>query len=110
HALSPTEWATLTQVTKWSKSYRYVTTKMSTTKQPMLSSTHAIFRWLQDELKANLMALPHTADPMLREGLVVAHHKLSDSFTKFDESQYYLWATRRSFCITSWCTSFSSHF
>ncbi|KAJ7104654.1 hypothetical protein C8R44DRAFT_640090, partial [Mycena epipterygia] len=80
HSLSPTEWAALTQVTKWLKSYRYATTKMSTTKQPMLSTTHAIFRWLQDELKINIAELPQTADPALLEELVAAYRKLSDYF------------------------------
>ncbi|KAF7341381.1 Transposase-like protein [Mycena venus] len=93
HSLPPTEWAALTQVTKWLKSYRYATTKLSTTKQPMLSTTHAIFRWLQDELKTAIAELPATADPTLLEGLVAAHRKLSDYFTKFDESRYYSWAT-----------------
>ncbi|KAJ6567458.1 hypothetical protein B0H10DRAFT_1841910, partial [Mycena sp. CBHHK59/15] len=87
-------------ITKWLKSYRYATTTMSTTKQSMLSTTHAIFRWLQDELKTNIAELPQTADPALLEGLVAAHRKLSDYFTKFDESRYYSWATRWSFCIT----------
>jgi hypothetical protein len=73
---------------------------MWTTKQPMLSTTHAIFRWLQDELKTNITKLPQTADPALLEGLVAAHRKLSDYFTKFDESRYYSWATSWSFCIT----------
>ncbi|KAF7370018.1 Transposase-like protein [Mycena sanguinolenta] len=93
HSLSPTEWAALTQVTGWLKSYRYATTKMSTTKHPMLSTTHAIFRWLQDELKTAIAQLPRTADPALLDGLVGAHRKLSDYFTKFDESRYYSWAT-----------------
>ncbi|KAJ7302818.1 hypothetical protein DFH08DRAFT_722665, partial [Mycena albidolilacea] len=93
HSLSPTEWAALTQVTKWLKSYHFATTKMLTTKQPMLSTTHAIFHWLQDELKINIAELPQTTDPTLLKGFVAAHRKLSDYFTKFDESQYYSWAT-----------------
>jgi hypothetical protein len=67
YALAPSEWAALKQVGDWLKSYRYATTKMSTTKQPMLSMTHAVFRLLQDELKAAIAALPSTADlPFLR--------------------------------------------
>jgi hypothetical protein len=93
YALAPSEWAALKQVSDWLKSYRYATTKMSTTKQPMLSMTHAVFRLLQDELKAAIAALPSTADPALLEGLVAARRKLSDYFTKFDESRYYFWAT-----------------
>ncbi|KAJ7792593.1 hypothetical protein B0H13DRAFT_2172466 [Mycena leptocephala] len=100
YALAPSEWAALKQVSDWLKSYRYATTKMSATKQPMLSTTHAVFRWLQDELKAAIAALPSTADPALLEGLVAAHRKLSDYFTKFDESRYYSWATRLFFYIS----------
>ncbi|KAJ6556718.1 hypothetical protein B0H10DRAFT_1203841 [Mycena sp. CBHHK59/15] len=31
--------------------------------------------------------------PALRQGLVDAHRKLSDYYTKFDQSHYYSWAT-----------------
>ncbi|KAF8184116.1 hypothetical protein K438DRAFT_1974705 [Mycena galopus ATCC 62051] len=37
--------------------------------------------------------LPQSAEPALRDGLVAAHRKLSDYYTKFDESRYYSWAT-----------------
>jgi hypothetical protein len=62
---------------------------MSATKQPMLSTTHACFRWLQDHLKATIAALPQSAEPTLQDGLVAAHRKLGDYYTKFDESRYY---------------------
>jgi hypothetical protein len=107
YALTPSEWTALKQVSDWLKSYRYATTKMSTTKQPMLSTTHAVFRWLQDELKAAIAALPSTADPALLEGLVAAHRKLSDYFSKFDESRYYSWATRLFYLF--FCAHFFSH-
>ncbi|KAJ6540263.1 hypothetical protein B0H10DRAFT_1815018, partial [Mycena sp. CBHHK59/15] len=93
HALSTTEWAALKQVTDWLEAYRYATTKMSTTKQPMLSTTHAVFRWLQTHLKKALTELPKDADPALKQGLVAAHLKLSDYYAKFDKSRYYSWAT-----------------
>jgi hypothetical protein len=67
---------------------------MSATKQPMLSSTHAIFLGLQRHLKKVLAELPESAPPELRQGLTEAHRKLSDYFTKFDKSRYYSWATR----------------
>ncbi|KAJ6522993.1 hypothetical protein B0H10DRAFT_1625895, partial [Mycena sp. CBHHK59/15] len=89
YALSATEWAALKQVADWLEAYRFATTKMSATKQPMLSTTHACFRWLQDHLKKAIAALPPSADPALKDGLVAAHRKLSDYFTKFDESRYY---------------------
>ncbi|KAJ7027451.1 hypothetical protein C8F04DRAFT_909330, partial [Mycena alexandri] len=73
--------------------YRHATTAMSATRQPMLSTTHGVFRWLQSELKRAISELPKSADPALLDGLVAAHLKLSDYFTKFDESRYYSWAT-----------------
>ncbi|KAJ6629050.1 hypothetical protein B0H10DRAFT_20993 [Mycena sp. CBHHK59/15] len=63
------------------------------TKQPMLSSTHAVFRWLQTHLKDAIKKLPANTDPALRRGLIDAHVKLGDYFTKFDKSRYYSWAT-----------------
>ncbi|KAJ7765577.1 hypothetical protein B0H16DRAFT_1309980, partial [Mycena metata] len=93
HELTPADWTALKLVTDWLMVYRDATTQMSTTKQPMLSSTHAIFLGLQSHLKAALAKLPATADPVLRDGLVEAHLKLSDYFAKFDQSKYYMWAT-----------------
>ncbi|KAJ7090139.1 hypothetical protein C8R44DRAFT_892053 [Mycena epipterygia] len=66
---------------------------MSATKQPMLSTTHAVFLWLQLHLKNTNAVLPEDADPALWQGLVDAHLKLSDYYTKFDRSRYYSRAT-----------------
>lgn len=60
----------------------------------MLSSTHTIFRGLQQHLKTTITELPATADPTLKDGLVKAHCKLSDYFTKLDASQYCTLAAR----------------
>lgn len=87
------------QVSEWLEAFRYATTRMSATKQPMLSTTHAVFRGLQDHLKKILATLPNTTDPVLRDGLRAAHTKLSDYFTKFDVSRYYSWAPRSSSSI-----------
>jgi hypothetical protein len=85
--------------TEWLMVYRSATTQMSATKQPMLSSTHAIFLGLQRHLKKVLADLPESAPPELRQGLTEAHRKLSNYFTKFDKSRYYSWATRMNiFC------------
>lgn len=65
----------------------------------MLSSTHAIFRGLQQHLKKTIAGLPASADPALKDGLVQAHRKLSDYFTKFDQSRYCGWAARQSFIL-----------
>ncbi|KAF7349017.1 Transposase-like protein [Mycena venus] len=72
---------------------------MSATKKPMLSQTHAIFRTLQSAVKSNICNLPVPINPTqgaaqkkLRDGLVQAHLKLSEYFSRFDTSPYYLWA------------------
>ncbi|KAG5639951.1 hypothetical protein H0H81_000320, partial [Sphagnurus paluster] len=65
---------------------------MSSTKQPMLSQTHAIFRGLQEHLRTALRELPNNAPPRIRDGLVAAHEKLADYYSKYDLSPYYLWA------------------
>jgi len=83
----------------WLQSFREATTQMSTTKQSMLSTTHAVFRGLQDDIKNILKDLPDDVDPTLKNGLVEAHRKLSDYFLKFDKSDYYHWAARKFFCL-----------
>jgi uncharacterized protein HemX len=101
HELTTADWDALKLVTDWLMVFRAATTQMSATKQPMLSSTHAIFLGLQKELKRAIAALSSTADPVLRQGLVDAHLKLSDYFTKFDQSRYYSWATCSNFLSVS---------
>jgi hypothetical protein len=97
YELTQTEWDALKLVTAWLKTFRSATTQMSTTKQPMLSHTHTIFRGLQAKVKEAIEELPANADPALRDGLAQAHRKLSNYFTKFDVSRYCLWAGRSSF-------------
>ncbi|KAJ6595268.1 hypothetical protein B0H10DRAFT_1635709, partial [Mycena sp. CBHHK59/15] len=92
HELTSEEWKALEMVTGWLKAFRSATTQMSAAKQPILSTTHAIFPGLQQRLKSIIKELPNNADPALKEGLVNAHRKLSDYFTKFDESRYCTWA------------------
>ena len=46
--LDPAEWEAITLVYNWLKAFRSATTEMSTTKKPMLSTVHAIFRGLED--------------------------------------------------------------
>jgi hypothetical protein len=92
YELSADDWDAIALVTRWLKSFRLATTQMSTTKHSMLSSTHAIFRGLQDDVRNSLAALPDSAPAMLRTGLMKAHQKLSDYYTKLDESPYYIWA------------------
>jgi hypothetical protein len=107
HELTSDEWKALEMVTGWLKAFRSATTQMSATKQPMLSTIHAIFRGLQQHLKSIIKELPNNADPALKEGLVNAHRKLSDYFTKFDESRYCTWAARLFTCCTMMITWFT---
>lgn len=60
----------------------------------MLSTTHAVFHGLQQQLKLIISGLPASADLALKQGLIHAHLKLSDYFTKFNDSGYYIWAAR----------------
>ena len=91
--LSMANWDAVTLVTKWLKSFRSATTQMSTTKRSMLSSTHAIFCGLQDDLRNSLANLPDNALAKLKTSLMKAHRKLSAYYTKLDESPYYIWAS-----------------
>jgi hypothetical protein len=69
---------------------------MSTTRMPMLSTTHAVFRGLQEDLRDIIRSLPDSVSPSLKKGLTDAHRKLSDYYYKIDQSPYYLWSSRKS--------------
>jgi hypothetical protein len=97
HELQNEDWEAIALVALWLKSFRSATTQMSTTKHPMLSWTHAIFRGLQDSLTDNLHSLPNNTPAPLRQGLLKAHRKLSDYYGKSDDSPYYTWASRMSY-------------
>src|SRR5271168_4718782 len=90
--LDPAEWEAITLVSNWLKVFRSATTEMSTTKKPMLSTVHAIFRGLEDHVKTILETLPDNAQSQLHDGLVPAHQKLSEYYYRSDESPYYTWA------------------
>ena len=111
YELSEHEWEGVILVTGWLKSFRSATTQMSTTKRSMVSSTHAIFRGLQDQIKTILSDLPTSTPPQLIQGLTAAHTKLSDYYYKFDESPLYTWAAHMSShcCITSIMSDIHSH-
>jgi hypothetical protein len=96
HKLQDEDWEAIALVTQWLKSFRSATTQMLTTKHPMLSSTHAIFRGLQDSLTKSLRSLPNNTPALLRQALLNAHRKLSDYYRKSNESPYYTWASRTS--------------
>ena len=77
---------------------------MSTTKSPMLSTTHAIFRGLQEDLRQSLTELPDLSPSYLKNSLVKAHRKLSDYYTKLDDSPFYIWASCTSLCTPLFST------
>jgi hypothetical protein len=90
--LTVTDWESVTLVTSWLKSFQSTTTEMSATKEPMLSTTHAIFRGLQDDIKDILRNLPNSVSPKIKLGLTDAHCKLSDYYYQYDASPFYTWA------------------
>jgi hypothetical protein len=96
-ALTEAEWESITQVAGWLKAFRSATTQMSTTKQPMLSTAHAIFCGLQDEVRNALRLLPDSTSPMIKAGLLAAHQKLSEYYYHFDLSPFYIWAACESY-------------
>lgn len=97
YELQDEDWEAIALVARWLKAFRSATTQMSTTKRPMLSWTHAVFRGLQDSLADSLRLLPNNTPAVLRQGLLNAHRKLSDYYGKSDESPYYTWASRTSY-------------
>jgi hypothetical protein len=90
--LSNADWESIKLVASWLKSFRSATTEMSTTKLPMLSTTHAIFRGLQDDIKGILRNLPNSVSPRIKLGLTDAYRKLSDYYYQYDASPFYTWA------------------
>ena len=78
------EWQAIKLVATWLKSFRATTTQMSMTQTPMLSTTHAVFHSLQDELREIIQDLPDSVPPSLKQGLTDAHRKLSDYYYKID--------------------------
>ena len=63
--ISNKKWDAISLVTTWLKHFHNTTTQMSSTKQPMLSQTHAIFCRLQKHLCNALHKLPNDAPPRI---------------------------------------------
>lgn len=99
YRLTDEDWKAVQMVTRWLKSFRSATTQMSATKTPMLSSIHAIFCGLQAEIK-DILCKEQGLSPQLIQGLSDAHIKLSEYYYKFDQSPFYLWASRKS-CLVN---------
>lgn len=91
--LEESEWDAIAQVADWLRLFRLATTQMSKTKgSSMLSSTHAIFRGLQDHIANIIRHLPDSTSRTIKTGLLEAHRKLSDYYFKCDQSPLYTWA------------------
>ncbi|KAF8221701.1 hypothetical protein L208DRAFT_1326479, partial [Tricholoma matsutake] len=93
--LAEDEWVVVAQVADWLKAFQSATTQMSTFKQPMLSTTHTIFRGLQEHICQIYHNLPTSIAPKIKAGLLDAHRKLSDYYYKYDQSPFYTWAARK---------------
>ena len=100
YRLTDEDWRAVEMVTRWLKSFRSATTQMSATKIPMLSTTHAIFRGLQADIK-DILHEENGLSPCLIKGLSDAHLKLSEYYYKFDESPFYLWASCKSYLTSA---------
>lgn len=109
--LDEDEWDAITHVADWLMAFRAATTQMSTSKVSMLSTTHAIFRGLQEHIKQIYGDLPTSTAPKIKDGLLDAHKKLSDYYYKYDQSPFYTWAACE-FCQSSisYVKSLSQHF
>jgi len=83
------------QVTEWLGAFQAATTQMSTSKQPMLSTTLAIFRGLQEHIKLIYSDLPASTSQRIKTSLLDVHQKLSDYYYCYDQSPFYTWATHK---------------
>ncbi|KAJ7592547.1 hypothetical protein C8J56DRAFT_717112, partial [Mycena floridula] len=89
--LSDDDWSNIILISGWLKSFCAATTQMSSTKKPMLSTVHAIFRGLQKTIREELAKLSSSIDPGIKRGLLDVHRKLNNYYFKFDQSVYYTW-------------------
>lgn len=70
--MMPEDWEAISLVMSWLKFFRSAIMQMSTTKQPMLSLTHTIYRGLQYLLCTSLSTLPENTPSRLRLDLTQA--------------------------------------
>ena len=90
------EWEAIHQVADWLKMFRSATTQMSSLKgSSILSTTHAIFRGLQEHLRDIIRFLPASAPAKTRSTLLDAYAKLSDYYYQYDQSPFYTWSARK---------------
>jgi hypothetical protein len=99
------DWTAIETVEHWLTRFRQATTAMSTTSTPILSTTHAALRTLQEELKKAIRTLGSNTSTQIRDGLIQAHQKLAEYHMLFDRSPYYLWATSQYLACTPFMLS-----
>ncbi|KAF9493849.1 hypothetical protein BDN71DRAFT_1394229, partial [Pleurotus eryngii] len=99
YELSPKHWKVIELVEQWLCNFHTTTVQMSATTWLMLSTTLAMFRGLQENLQDIITTLPTNTPMPLHDSLVSPHLKLSEYYTKIDESPYYTWASRTSSLI-----------
>ena len=66
YELSKDDWAAISLVIQWLKSFHSATMQMSTTKTSMFSTTHAIFCGLQEDLQDSICTLPDDCPDCLK--------------------------------------------
>ncbi|EJC97395.1 uncharacterized protein FOMMEDRAFT_99727, partial [Fomitiporia mediterranea MF3/22] len=90
YELDTKDWATIELVLSWLHHFQHVTTTMSATKIPTLSSVYGYFLHLQNSLYKAIQEFPATVLLQLKDTLCVAHKKLANYLTWFVASPYYL--------------------
>ena len=94
YELDADDWMALRLVANWLIAFRDATTSMSTTNTSVLSTTYAQFIMLQDKLRRSIAEIPRGIPQQLKNGLINAHQKLAQYIFMFNQSPYFLWATR----------------
>src|SRR5216684_6734198 len=76
--LDEDEWVAIASVAEWLMAFHSATTQMSMSRVSMLSTTHAIFRGLQEHVRKIYCDLPTGTAPKIMDSLLNVHKKLSD--------------------------------
>jgi hypothetical protein len=99
--ISPQEWAAIRIVRDWLSLFQLATTRLSSRDLTTISSVFAVFLGLQAHIRAQLSNLPGNLPRELTAGLIAAHEKLAEYFTKSDACPYYMWAACESLDLCS---------
>jgi hypothetical protein len=90
--LLPEEWAAIEIVKEWLQMFQLATTRLSSLDTSTISSVFAVFLGLQSHVRTQLANAPVDLPPELTAGLIGAHKKLAEYFTKSDACPYYMWS------------------